>query len=181
MSNVAGKFRRAIQSLGPLDGVRFATEELLGPGRLLSLSLAKYGSNQAVVARSNSTDLAVFSQVFKDRDYQFEHWAPYWSHMNEIYKTILASGKRPLIVDGGANAGYSAVWFALQFPEAVILAIEPDPANFAVLQKNVSAFKGVQCVEAALWDVPAKVSVVDDKDGAWGRRFDVDAEESADG
>ena len=36
------------------------------------------------------------------------------------------NGKRPLIVDAGANIGASAAFFAMTYPTAKIVAIEPE-------------------------------------------------------
>jgi FkbM family methyltransferase len=43
---------------------------------------------------------------------------------------------KPLILDCGANIGASTIWFATQFPRSTVVAVEPEPGNFAVLQKN---------------------------------------------
>jgi FkbM family methyltransferase len=58
--------------------------------------------------------------------------------IERIYHEIIASGKKPLIVDCGANIGASALWFTARYSEAHIVAIEPSPANFALLSKNCS-------------------------------------------
>jgi FkbM family methyltransferase len=65
------------------------------------------------------------------------------------YGSIVASGRRPLIVDCGANIGASAVWFSGRYPEAKIVAIEPAPDNIRLLRRNVAEFD-VDVVEAAV-------------------------------
>lgn len=44
------------------------------------------------------------------------------------------------VIDGGAFIGDSAIQFADLCPEARVLALEPDPVNFARLQDNVEHF-----------------------------------------
>jgi FkbM family methyltransferase len=93
-----------------------------------------------------------------------------------IYNSILEEGKIPLIIDAGANTGYSAIWFNLNFPKAQIFAVEPDGSNFSLMKQNVSMFANIIPIEAALWNEKATVSVLDPTDLAWGRRFDVAAD-----
>jgi FkbM family methyltransferase len=45
--------------------------------------------------------------------------------------------ERPHIVDMGAHIGLSVLYFARAYPGAQIDAYEPDPANFALLKRNV--------------------------------------------
>ena len=45
--------------------------------------------------------------------------------------------ERPNIVDMGAHIGLSVLYFARAYPESSIVAYEPDPANFALLKRNV--------------------------------------------
>jgi FkbM family methyltransferase len=58
-----------------------------------------------------------------------------------------ASDKRdPTILDCGSHIGLSVAWFKRRFPNARIIAFEPDPQNFRLLQTNV-AFNGLEGVE----------------------------------
>lgn len=43
----------------------------------------------------------------------------------------------PRIIDCGANIGMSILYFKMIWPAAHILAFEPDPETFGILQKNV--------------------------------------------
>jgi FkbM family methyltransferase len=52
------------------------------------------------------------------------------------YNAIIASGKAPLILDGGANIGASVVWFAAAYPHSHVIAIEPEQGNCELLKKN---------------------------------------------
>jgi FkbM family methyltransferase len=56
------------------------------------------------------------------------------------------------IVDAGANIGTASLYFLNQYPNARVVAIEPDPGNFALLEANVRPY-GSRCVarRAALW------------------------------
>jgi FkbM family methyltransferase len=44
----------------------------------------------------------------------------------------------PLILDCGSHIGLSVAWFKRRCPKARIIAFEPDPGNFRLLQTNVA-------------------------------------------
>jgi FkbM family methyltransferase len=44
------------------------------------------------------------------------------------------------ILDLGANVGYASAIFASRFPSARIVAVEPDPGNFELCQRNLSPY-----------------------------------------
>ncbi|MBM3414550.1 MAG: FkbM family methyltransferase [Bacteroidetes bacterium] len=71
--------------------------------------------------------------------------------VNQIYKQTLPPNA--LILDCGANIGLSLIWFKQSYPAARIIAFEPDPANFLLLQKNIDSFAldNITCHPAAVW------------------------------
>lgn len=90
-----------------------------------------------VSLRTGDTDPKVFTQVFRDRQYDlaaFEHNG--W--VRERYRGIVEDGGTPLIVDLGANNGASALWFATTFPAATVMSVEPDPAAAQLCRTNTS-------------------------------------------
>lgn len=42
-----------------------------------------------------------------------------------------------IIIDGGAHIGLATFWFRQKYPDAKIIAIEPNQGNFALLKQNV--------------------------------------------
>lgn len=72
------------------------------------------------------------------------------------------------IIDCGANIGLSAVYFAAKYPEAKIIAIEPDKRNFNYLVKNTQAYKNVTCLNKAIWNREVNMSIKDTGTGNWG-------------
>ena len=70
----------------------------------------------------------------------------------QIYR-FPAERSNPLILDGGANVGLSVAYFKKAYPDSAVVAFEPDPAIFAVLERNVRrwGFRGVELVPRALW------------------------------
>src|SRR6202012_2981164 len=121
MKDIASNYRRAISALGPVHGMLFAMRETIGRLDELPIYAEESGARYQMWARPRSTDLAVFSQIFRQKDYDFSQWKPYWEHMDERYQAMLAAAKLPLIIDGGAHVGYSPIWFALKYPRARVL------------------------------------------------------------
>lgn len=89
--------------------------------------------------RARTSDLPMFTQTFVDRQYDFAHPSP---------RTI---------IDAGANIGAASVYFAIRFPEARIIALEPDRSNYEMLCANVSTFPKVTARCAALWSHRARL------------------------
>lgn len=83
-----------------------------------------------------------------------------------------ALGSRAVVVDGGANIGLSAAWFATAYPKATIFAVEPDASNVELLRRNTAAYPNVVVVPGALWDRPAKLGIVNPEDSAWSFRVE---------
>ena len=54
------------------------------------------------------------------------------------------------IVDGGGYIGSAAIKFALLYPNATIISIEPDAQNYKLLVKNTKAFKNIVPLNKAL-------------------------------
>ena len=85
--------------------------------------------------RPSTTDVHVIKKLLQDDEYGFLHelrWHP------------------EVVLDAGANTGIAASLFATLFPKAVIVAVEPDPDNFRVLQLNAARFSNVHTVNAGL-------------------------------
>jgi FkbM family methyltransferase len=70
-------------------------------------------------------------------------------------------GSPGVIVDLGANIGVASAQLATRFPEATILAVEPDPGNAAACRRNLAAWQ-TRCtvVEAAVWSDLGSVHLV---------------------
>jgi len=62
-----------------------------------------------------------------------------------------------MIVDAGAHIGMASISFACRYPRATIIAVEPEPSNFAVLLRNVAPYKKIVPVKAALWKEDGEV------------------------
>jgi len=80
---------------------------------------------------------------------------------------------QPYILDCGANIGISVLHYKRLFPNATIVAFEPDPQVCTVLRRNlrVNGATDVEVVEAALWDTEGEMPFGADR--ADGGRLEV--------
>ena len=73
------------------------------------------------------------------------------------------SKSNPLIIDCGANIGMSIIFFKHFYPDSQIIAFEPDPPTFDVLQMNVAAnqLSRVQLLNMAVQGVEGRIPLFD--------------------
>jgi FkbM family methyltransferase len=85
--------------------------------------------------------------------------------------------KNPVILDGGANIGISAIHYKRLFPDAVVTSFEPDPGACDVLRRNLLAneIHEVEVVEKALWTNNGRTSFF--SEGADANRIVVEHDE----
>jgi FkbM family methyltransferase len=138
------------------------------PPQRAKLNLTLGTSTRAFEFRPGTSDEGVIENILKRSEYNFGR-LPRGPHLNEFYRSAVASGKTPLIVDAGANIGASAVYFAYSFPQARVVAIEPEKSNFELLSAN-TAGANVECIHAALAATAGRARVIDSGKGHWGFR-----------
>ncbi len=84
--------------------------------------------------------------------------------IERIYALALESD-RPVIIDCGSNIGMSVLFFKEEYPQAHIIAFEPDPGNFKHLQSAMSAnFPDVAIHNVAVSDVPGQMQLYTSSD-----------------
>ncbi|WP_176472898.1 FkbM family methyltransferase [Sphingomonas lenta] len=69
---------------------------------------------------------------------------------DEVYR-FRAKTDAPHIIDAGANIGLSVLYFKRLYPQATVVAYEPDAAICAMLRRNVADLPGVDVRQAAAW------------------------------
>jgi FkbM family methyltransferase len=100
--------------------------------------------------RTGTTDLQCLEKVFIDNEYE----SPF-------------KVSPQLIVDAGANIGMATLFFAQQYPNARIVAIEPEPSNSEMLRRNCAGLPNVIILQGALWPVNGHLEIEDVKAKAW--------------
>lgn len=132
---------------------------------LESMILQLGGQRREIFLRQDTSDTSVVGQIFIDKAFDLKPLKRF-PELMVFLKKARQSGKRPLIVDAGANIGLTSIYLAAQCPDALIVAIEPEPSNFSVLFENVRGLP-VLPIPCALAATPHKVVVVDTGDGFW--------------
>jgi FkbM family methyltransferase len=115
--------------------------------------------------RPGTSDIDVFRQIFPAREY---------GCFDDL--------KQPhLIIDCGANVGYSSIYFLSRFPTAFVIAVEPNPKNFEMLEKNLKPYKGrFKALRAAIWSETTELKFTSQPFGD-GRDWSYSVEEAAAG
>lgn len=129
--------------------------------------------------RKTKGDHAVVWQCLVQRQYDLACY-PQWSVLETRYQAALASGKTPAIIDGGANIGCASVALATAFPDALVVAVEPDSDNFDLLKCNTKPYPQVSCIQGGVWPVDEYVRIENPEAGSTAFRL-VASDEHAQG
>ena len=104
-----------------------------------------------LVIREGTSDLSVFYQVFVDDNYKYSY------------------AKDPqIILDIGANVGYTSIYYAKLFPKSKIYCLESDPENYKILLKNIEKYPNITPCNGALYSRDTILSIYDPNLGEWG-------------
>jgi FkbM family methyltransferase len=92
----------------------------------------------------SSSDVQVMDQVFASGEYL--------PLVEEITKRGYANNIH-FIVDAGANVGYTTVYLKAYFPNADVVAIEPDDCNALQAGKNftLNRFNNIKVIQGGIW------------------------------
>ena len=100
--------------------------------------------------RATPPDVRVFEQVYVDRLHEVDvSWNP------------------KLIVDAGAHIGCVTAALAAKFPQSTILAVEPDIENYDLLCRNMTPYRNVIPIRAAVWHQPAVLLISNPQSESW--------------
>ena len=97
----------------------------------------------------NSVDHLTADEIFARGSYSLRQ-LKLQNYLQKRYNEIEKRGKKPLIIDCGANIGISSVYFSVTFPNAKIVAIEPDLANYMLCLQNTENFPNIEVRHAAI-------------------------------
>jgi FkbM family methyltransferase len=114
---------RMLSAMGPYHLFKFLIARAAKPQKpyILTSPHARY----PLWVRPGTSDITVFYQIFGHREYR-----------------CLDHVQNPsLVIDCGANVGYSSAYFLSRWPHALLIAIEPDEANFEALKLNLAPYR----------------------------------------
>jgi FkbM family methyltransferase len=139
---------RGVTNLGPLPFFLFEIQGARSRfirSRLPIFYWSRY-AKFPLRARAKTTDRSIFWQIFGDRG----------------YRCLDQLKNARLIIDCGANVGYSSAYFLTRFPTSFVIAVEPDIDNFDLLRTNLAPY-GDRCrlVNSAVWSKPTGLVFVE--------------------
>jgi len=110
--------------------------------------------------RAFDSDLDVLSQIF----------------IEQHYADVRLARPDGLVIDCGANVGLSSAYFLSRFPAATVIAIEPDPGNFELLQTNLAPYgTRARPVKGAIWSHDCHLQITTrayDDGRSWARQVE---------
>ncbi len=128
---MASRLQRYIRTFGLFKGAEIYGKSKYGRQEY---HLTIPGFPGTLLLRGKTSDRLTFQKIFVDGEYRFD------------------LGFTPrVILDGGANVGYASLFFARQFPEATVIAVEPEAENFRLLRHNTAGYPNIRPVQKALW------------------------------
>jgi FkbM family methyltransferase len=153
MNNLLGKIVRVAVRLRflhramPLhDAIKlWCARKSSGETRIYLSSIERH-----IAVRNGTTDVSCLEKVFIYGEYE----SPF----------KLAP---QLIVDAGANVGMATLYYSHQYPDAKIVAIEPELSNFKLLQRNCAGLSNVTLIQGALWPKNCGLEIEDLAVDAW--------------
>jgi FkbM family methyltransferase len=170
MSRHVTRLVKSVRKLGLMNGSavfyyygyhRLFRNEKWAPRQIRISTLSK-----PVWLRPGVSDWIAMERIFLDREYD-PISTQHDKAMDLLKNNILSLGKKPLIIDCGANIGLSSIWFAERFPGATIAAIEPEPENFKILALNAKNYPNILPIHAAISDKMAHVTLRNANDTPW--------------
>lgn len=126
---------------------------------ILGRQLARIPSGLSVrrlYIRPGTTDQSVYDEVLLSGEYAVDAESP------------------SVIVDAGAHIGLASLFFSTRYPEATVIALEPEPANFQVLTRNVAHLPHVRPLNVALWNTESRLSMDGADRATWSHRVSED-------
>ena len=172
----AGPFTRAMRGarlavsafhcFEPYDAAKVLL--LRGLGRAVTMEARLRSSTHRVALRPTDSDVHVAAQIFGGREYALDDVRT--EALRQIAADWRTRGVTPIIVDAGANVGYSSLFFADTYADAHVIALEPDPPTFEVLESNVRGRSNVEAHPYALWSDDGGVDLEDGGQKSWSTR-----------
>lgn len=132
-----GAFASLSRTIGPSAAIAFSRNSRRAVnGNQTAYPLHPKQLLHPVLVRPNTSDLDVFCQIFVECEYS------------------CLDGLRDveLVIDCGANVGYSSAYFLSRFPTSKVIAIEADLGNYQAAQQNLKPYGDrVTLLHAGVW------------------------------
>jgi FkbM family methyltransferase len=159
------RYLQRIENLGFSNFLKYTWHQKTKLPRKGGFFLNSRHAPHPLYCRAGTSDIDVFKHIFVVHE----------------YSCLDLPGEPELIIDCGANAGYSSAYLLKRFPTAQVIAIEPDPGNYQSLVRNTRSF-GERCValQAGVWSKTCGLKFSEAPFGD-GREWAVSVRETTDG
>ena len=137
-----------------------------GPQRIL---VATPAGPRAFHHRGTVADRGVVGQTFGHKPGKVAAAPPRHGRLKLFGSQILARGRRPLILDLGANIGATAMRYAVHFPDARVIALEPHEGNAELARRNTAGLD-VDVRVAAIGPRRGEARIANPDGKEWGFR-----------
>lgn len=107
-------------------------------------------------------DLGTLRQIFQDEDYGFSKLRRH-EELDSKYVCLRNQGLSPIILDCGANIGLAALYFSREYPDAIIICVEPDGENLLLARMN-NRSENVKVYQGAIGSTPGRARIINRKE-----------------
>ncbi len=156
-SRLVQRLPKYISAMGFFPGLSYSLikiREKLGIAPVELYVRANCLTHPLRIRARHSSDTLVFEQVCVDREFDFV------SRLSPPVKFIL---------DLGANIGCASAYFLSAFPDASVIAVEPDPQNAARCQENLCPYGDrATVIHGAVWHTSGKLVLARGSEKEWG-------------
>lgn len=135
--------------LGPGQTFWFYAKRVCG---FREVALRLPGIPTSVFCRVKGSDIWVLQAIFEGRDADID----------------LPHPKPHLIIDGGANVGYASVFLTNKYPDAQIIAVEPESANLQIARSNCADYPNIKLIHGGIWSHRTKLLIANPESESWG-------------
>lgn len=119
----------------------------------------RIGGVRSFKVRRELADYWSFDQNISTTALDLRRW-PQGRWLKQRCEDMVAAGRRPIILDCGANIGCSSYWLAIEYPQATVIAVEPDPENALLAEYNTRHCTNVKVLRAAVAARDCRLSIV---------------------
>lgn len=126
---------------------------------------SRVGKFRSFALRRQLSDYWAFDQCLATNALDLDSF-PQGAKIRATYENMLAQGHKPIILDCGANIGFSAYWLSVEYPKAIVIAVEPDCDNARLAGYNTRHCKNVQIVQAAVASSDCRLSLINTDQGS---------------
>lgn len=147
----------------PLDAWRYARLRMLyGLAQARGVAIGVARSTPARIRVRSLDGAAVLCRPSQDV------WTFKYTFLEQFHLPPMEIPPHATIVDLGSNVGYTVAHLATRYPEARVIGVEMDAANFELAVRNTASFgERVQLIHAAVWTSDGTISYTGEDDDAF--------------